>query len=238
MDTSRQEKKQRDFSNVRRRTKGAMIEAATRLVREEGASPSVTEVADAAGVSRATAYRYFPTQESLLAEVIVPELEAALAAEALPEDLEGRFGVAFTVIWSSTVVNEAAQRTVLRRGLERAPGESVEREEEGGARSIRAGRRARWLRNALAPARERMEEESFERLVAAMCLCVGIESLVVLRDVCGLEAEEAEDVARWAAFALLRASLSESPGAYVNEPERRSRKNDHATGEQRRANLS
>ena len=73
MDVPRQDKKERNFSNVRRRTRRAMIEAATRLVRE-GASPSVTEVADAAGVSRATAYRYFPTQESLLAEVIVPDL--------------------------------------------------------------------------------------------------------------------------------------------------------------------
>ena len=97
---------------------------------------------------------------------------------------------------------------MLRRGLERPPGESVAREEEA-AGSIRAGRRVRWLRNALAPARERMDEESFERLGAAMCLCVGIESLVVLRDVCGLEAEEAEEVTRWAAFALLGASLNE-----------------------------
>jgi hypothetical protein len=55
-----------------------------------------------------------------------------------------------------------------------------------------------------------MDEESFERLVAAMCLCVGIESLVVLRDVCGLEAKKAEEVARWAAFTLLRGSLGES----------------------------
>jgi AcrR family transcriptional regulator len=209
MDASRQEKKERDFSNVRRRTRGAMIEAATRLMRE-GASPSVTEVADAAGVSRATAYRYFPTQESLLAEVIVPDLEAALAAEALPEDLESRFGAAFTTIWSSNITHEAAYRTMLRRGLERPPGESVEREEEE-AGSIRAGRRVRWLRNALAPARERMDEESFERLVAAMCLCVGIESLVVLRDVCDLEAQEAEEVARWAAFALLMGSLGGTP---------------------------
>jgi AcrR family transcriptional regulator len=206
MDAPRQEKKERNFSNVRRRTRGAMINAATRLVRE-GASPSVTEVADAAGVSRATAYRYFPTQESLLAEVIVPDLEAALADEALPEDLESRFGAAFTTIWSSNITHEAAYRTILRRGLERPPGESIEHEEEAG--SIRAGRRVRWLRNALAPAREWMDEESFERLVAAMCLCVGIESLVVLRDVCGLEAQEAEDVARWAAVALLRASLGE-----------------------------
>jgi AcrR family transcriptional regulator len=208
MDASRQEKKERDFSNVRRRTRGAMIDAATQLVRE-GASPSVSEVADAAGVSRATAYRYFPTQESLLAEVIVPDLEAALAAEVLPEDLESRFGLAFKTIWSSNVTHEAAYRTILRRGLERPPGESVEREEAEEATSIRAGRRVRWLRNALAPARERMGEESFERLVAAMCLCVGIESLVVLRDVCGLKAKEAEEVARWAAFTLLRAGLDE-----------------------------
>jgi AcrR family transcriptional regulator len=208
MGSSRQDEKERDFSNVRRRTRGAMIEAATRLVRG-GASPSVSEVADAAGVSRATAYRYFPTQESLLAEVIVPDLEAALAVEALPEDLEGRFAATFETIWSSYVANEATYRTVLRRGLERPPGESVERGE--GTGSVRAGRRVRWLRNALAPAREWMDEGSFERLVAAMCLCVGIESLVVLRDVCGLQAAEAEEVARWAAFALLRVSIDGDP---------------------------
>ena len=192
-----------------------MIEAATRLVRK-GTTPSVTEVADAAGVSRATAYRYFPTQESLLAEVIVPDLEAALAAEALPEDLGSRFAAVFAATWSSYIENETTYRTVLRRGLERPPGESLESEEEA-AGSIRAGRRVRWLRNALAPARERMDEESFERLVWAMCLCVGVESLVVLRDVCGLEAEEAKEVARWAAFALLRASLDGSPDGERSE---------------------
>jgi AcrR family transcriptional regulator len=206
MDAPRQEKIERNFSNVRRRTRGAMIDAATRLV-HEGASPSVTEVADVAGVSRATAYRYFPTQESLLAEVLLPDLEGALGAEVLPEGLESRLEAVLAVIWSSNITNEGAYRTILRRGLERPPGESVEREPAAG--SLRAGRRVRWLRNALAPAQDRMDEASFERLVAAMCLCVGIEALVVLRDVCGLEAEEAEEVARWAALALLRASLDE-----------------------------
>jgi hypothetical protein len=59
-----------------------------------------------------------------------------------------------------------------------------------------------------------MDEEGFERLVAAMCLCVGIESLVVLRDVCSLEATKAEEVARWAAFTLLRGSLDESESVH------------------------
>jgi hypothetical protein len=40
---------------------------------------------------------------------------------------------------------------------------------------------------------------------------------VVLRDVCGLEAEEAKEVARWAAFALLRASLDGSPDGERSE---------------------
>ena len=41
-----------------------------------------------------------------------------------------------------------------------------------------------------------------------MCLCVRIEALVVLGNVCGLE--EGLEVARRAAFALLRVSLGES----------------------------
>jgi hypothetical protein len=52
-----------------------------------------------------------------------------------------------------------------------------------------------------------------------MCLCVGIESLVVLRDVCGLKAKEAEEVARWAAFTLLRASLRESESSDGGAPD-------------------
>src|SRR3712207_8674657 len=95
MDVPRQEKKERNFSNVRRRTRRAMIEAAARLVRE-GASPSVTEVADEAGGSRATAFRYLPTRETLLGGVVVADLEAALGGEARPQDLGNRFRGAFT----------------------------------------------------------------------------------------------------------------------------------------------
>ncbi|MGH7668804.1 MAG: TetR family transcriptional regulator, partial [Gemmatimonadaceae bacterium] len=46
----------------RRRTRLALLAAAARLI-AAGAAPSVAEVADAADVSRRTAYRYFPTQD-------------------------------------------------------------------------------------------------------------------------------------------------------------------------------
>ena len=46
----------------RARTRRLMLETATRLM-QSGLTPSVSEVAEAAAVSRATAYRYFPSAD-------------------------------------------------------------------------------------------------------------------------------------------------------------------------------
>ena len=51
----------------KQRTRRLLLDAARTLL-ESGRQPTVTDVADAADVSRRTAYRYFPTQEKLLAE--------------------------------------------------------------------------------------------------------------------------------------------------------------------------
>src|ERR1700753_4263242 len=50
-----------------RRTRRALIAAADELF-AAGRVPTVAEVAEVADVARATAYRYFPTQEALLLE--------------------------------------------------------------------------------------------------------------------------------------------------------------------------
>ncbi len=49
----------------KRRTRAAILTAVRELIRQ-GQIPSVADAADAADVSRRTAYRYFPTQEQLL----------------------------------------------------------------------------------------------------------------------------------------------------------------------------
>ncbi|MGO8126643.1 TetR/AcrR family transcriptional regulator, partial [Rhizobium ruizarguesonis] len=46
-----------------------MLETATRLM-TSGITPSVSEVAEAAEVSRATAYRYFPSQAAIVNAVV------------------------------------------------------------------------------------------------------------------------------------------------------------------------
>ena len=49
------------------RTRQALMDTAVELVKA-GRRPSVSAVADQAGVSRATAYRYFPSQDLMLSE--------------------------------------------------------------------------------------------------------------------------------------------------------------------------
>src|SRR5919112_2995632 len=79
--------------NQKRRTRAAILTAAVELL-EQGQSPAVAEVADAALVSRATAYRYFPTQEYLLFEAALEstrsDIDRELDENKPPEDPEAR----------------------------------------------------------------------------------------------------------------------------------------------------
>ncbi len=58
------------------RTASAILEAAAHVLATEGSSANMAQVAAAAGVSRATLYRYYPSRETLL---------EALATRALAE---------------------------------------------------------------------------------------------------------------------------------------------------------
>src|SRR5882757_11321904 len=69
-------------ANQKDRTRQAIIDAALEFI-EEGVMPSVVEAAERAKVSRATAYRYFPTQPDLAGTLValnptMKEVKAAL----------------------------------------------------------------------------------------------------------------------------------------------------------------
>src|SRR5215212_6143543 len=52
--------------NLRERVAAAILEAAAAVLAREGSQAKMSDVAVAAGVARATLYRYFPTREALL----------------------------------------------------------------------------------------------------------------------------------------------------------------------------
>src|SRR5690348_1759429 len=60
-------------ANQRERTRSAIMDGARKLL-NEGKIPSVADAAEVARVSRATAYRYFPTQSALITEAVHTEL--------------------------------------------------------------------------------------------------------------------------------------------------------------------
>ncbi len=194
-------------TNQRYRTRKDLIAAAARLMKD-GRKPSLEEVAEAALVSRATAYRYFPSVETLLVEasvdLAVPD-GGALFADDPSVDPEDRVDKAEAAMHRVVFENEAALRLMLASALARTAEGSA-----GAAVPLRQNRRTPLIEAALAPARGRLGEGGHTRLVAALAMIFGPESMIVFRDVLRLDEGTAREVKGWAARALVRAALDES----------------------------
>src|SRR5258708_5926319 len=73
----------------RARMRRIMLDAAMRLM-QDGLIPSVSEVAEAAQVLRATAYRYFPSQSALIQAAVDEALGPILAWTSDSTDAQAR----------------------------------------------------------------------------------------------------------------------------------------------------
>jgi AcrR family transcriptional regulator len=175
------------------RTRALMVTTASEMMRR-GLSPSVSEVAEAAGVSRSTAYRYFPTLADMLRAVVAEALGPILDWDDPSARGEARLASLYGKTFRRLSEHEATFRAAIRQSLE--PDVAVP-----GDKTLGRGHRRALL--ALAP-------ERAGRLVHALSLTFGIEALIVLKDICGLDDREAEEVAVWSASALLRAARREA----------------------------
>lgn len=196
--------------NQKRRTRAAIVEAAKQLV-DDGVTPTVAQAAGAALVSRTTAYRYFPTQDSLLLElavdVDVDEVEALAASPLASGDTPASRATAIVELLNRHVyADELRYRQLLRTYLDLGLAARAGGDDEP---VVRVGRRVRWYDETLAPLRAELGDEAVDRLIAALSLLAGSEAMVVLRDVCRLGADDALAVTRWAADALVAATLRE-----------------------------
>lgn len=196
-------KRKRPPSNQELRTRKDLLLAAGRLVKS-GRRPNMDEVAAEALVSRATAYRCFRNVESLLAEVPVDEAvgdpAAAFAADPTG-DVEDRIDAAESIMHHAAYANEAQLRVMLAHSIGRHRDDPA---------PIRQNRRGALIAAALAPARDRFNPAIYRNLCSALALIFGTESMIVFRDVLGLNEPAARAVKSWAVRALVRAALQES----------------------------
>jgi AcrR family transcriptional regulator len=191
----------------RRRTRAAIVAAAADLL-QAGLTPSVSDVAEAADVSRRTVYMYFPTLEQLLLDATLGLLSQAAVEEAIDAadsggDAVERVGAMVRALNAMSTETLALGRSLIR--LTVAPADGA-----GTASPRRGYRRVGWIERALEPLRPPLDGPAFERLVSALAMVVGWEALIVLHDVRGLSPEEQLETSLWAARALIRAALADS----------------------------
>ncbi len=178
-----------------------MVASARDLVARGGRPPTVAEAAEAASVSRTTAYRYFPTQKSLLVAAH-PEIEAAsMLPVDIGDDPQERLEAAVRGFLTMVVDTESQQRTMLRLSLEP---DAATRE-----LPLRQGRAIGWFSEVLAPLAPRLGEDRVRTLAVAVRAVAGIESLVWLVDVAGLSHDDAVEQMVWSAVALLRRAVTD-----------------------------
>ncbi|MGA8987600.1 TetR/AcrR family transcriptional regulator [Aeromicrobium sp.] len=186
----------------KQRTRAALIASARDLVARGGRPPTVAETAEAASISRTTAYRYFPSQNSLLLAAH-PEIAAtSMLPSDIGDDPEDRLEAAVRGFLVMVVDTESQQRTMLRLSLQ---ADATTR-----ALPLRQGRAIGWFTEALSPLAPQFDEQAIRRLAVAVRAVVGIESLIWLVDVAGMSRDEAIEQMTWSAIALLRRAVAPS----------------------------
>ncbi|MBX3407412.1 MAG: TetR/AcrR family transcriptional regulator [Phycisphaeraceae bacterium] len=205
--------------NQRHRTRKDLLSAASRLLKQ-GKTPTIDDVAAEAMVSRATAYRYFPTIESLLVEAPIDDDAPdpfALFGDDESEDPVARVDKAEAALHDMSYRNERQLRLMLAASLQRSVSES---RVVSPAIPLRQNRREPLIEAALVPVRWRLPLRTYRNLRAALSLVFGLESMIVFQDVLGLDAAEARRIKRWAIRALVRAAMEQAVDAHPAEPKR------------------
>jgi AcrR family transcriptional regulator len=189
------------------RTWRLLRQAARELLRT-GGPLTVPAVAELAGVSRATAYRYFPSNEAVvlhatmsLADDPLSDTDWAPPAGAPPADLIARAAdlVRATAEWAFD--HETELRTMLRLSL------NPERENERPRRGPTNTNRDRWIGALLQGLPADIPPDARDRLADALIPLFGADAVVWTTDMAQLPRDQAIELLAWMAQALIAATL-------------------------------
>jgi AcrR family transcriptional regulator len=195
-----------------------LVDTAMTLIQRSGHIPSVAEVAVHSNVSRATAYRYFPSRSALVTTVI----DASLGpVRQLADDSRGgreRVHELFKSTFPRFKEFEPQLRAAAQLALEQWALERAGLLEE---EPYRRGHRVRILEHAIAPLKPDLPPAVRDRLHRALSVIYGIEAYYILKDIWGLGDREMERTALWMADALIDAALRDAKAK--GQPPKRSR---------------
>lgn len=192
-------------SRKQMKTRALMVEQAMALF-ARGLEPGVAEVAEKAGVSRSTAYRYFPTRNALVMAMVEESLGPVMSWQPAQQCAAERVRSLLAFAWPRIFMHEGVLRAALKVSLE----QWAESRKEGGTEQMfTRGNRLRLLTKALQPLESRLAPEKMRMLLKALAVIYGTESLVVLKDIGHCSDDDVMDITEWMAMAMLEKALRE-----------------------------
>jgi AcrR family transcriptional regulator len=203
--------------NQKRRTHDAIVRAALELI-TTGREITMPEVARAALVSEATAYRYFPDLVSLIRTVMdgrMPTPAEALESAGDSQDPVERVAAVTEHLMRHVLAYQVAVRAMIAATVTR-PAEVT----------IRPALRFGLIDEALAGTRATIGKAALTQLKRDLAVVMSAEALFALTDQCGLDPEQAVRSVVSTATTVTRAALS-SPAA---APPRKTRQPRRRTG--------
>jgi AcrR family transcriptional regulator len=194
-------------ANQRKRTHDAIVRAAVELTLT-GREVTMPEVAEAALVSEATAYRYFPDLVSLLGETIDglwPSPAEALQPVASSSDPVERVTFACEFLLRGVLSYQGAVRAMISGTITRP-----------GLAAIRPGIRFGLIDYALAPFERDFADGDgrLAQLKRDLAVVISAEALFTLTDQCGLSPDDAIASAVRTAAAVTVAAFGDGPAAF------------------------
>lgn len=195
----------------KQRTRRLLTDAARELLRS-GGPLTVQAAAELAGVSRATAYRYFPSNEAVLMHATTPLIEEAgerlqppdpnSSDDASPEDLAQQASALVRTMGAWAFDHENELRALLRLSL--AP------ERAGQVPRRGSTNRDTWIATLLQGLPEHVSDTAREQLAVALVPLFGADAVVWSTDIAQVDRETALDVMAWMAATLVRATIDDS----------------------------
>lgn len=173
------------------KTREKLLFAANALM-INGKEISVEQVAIEAGVSKATAYRYFSSKEILQKEASlhsISENKEDLFSTFDEDDIEGRLEILIQYHHDLLTKNEIEFRLFLSAVMQ----DSV----QNNANYSRAGRRILLIEEALISLKKKTSKERFSKVVSSISVILGIESISVLKDLCGMNNDNILETWKW-----------------------------------------
>ena len=183
--------------NQKIKTRTRILNAAKTLL-SKNRNTTLEEVAHKANVSRATIYRYFPNIDLLCTEASLDihyQSPNELFEEVKDMTLENR------IYYIQNYYNHLAQNheLIFRRYLSAVLKESTESKKK-----IRGARRVDAMNLILDSFKNEMSKKNLKNLKNIASILMGIDSLVVAKDVCGLTNEETNDTLKWGIEMILK----------------------------------